>query len=225
VDKFQGKITNWNDDKGFGFVEPNGGGVRAFVHIKAFNPRSRRPENGDDIIYELVKENNNRYKANNVIFTSDYNKVRLHNVAHNNRKNNNQKNSKPSNNLLGSLLAVCFCIALVISILTAQVPVYIGFAYIIISLVTILIYAKDKYSAQNNHWRTPESTLHLLSLTGGWPGALFAQKALRHKTSKSEFISTYRVTVFLNVVALLVMYTEQGQTFLHGIVLPFLSGL
>ena len=34
--KLQGKIVNWNDKKGFGFVEPNGGGERAFMFI--FNP-------------------------------------------------------------------------------------------------------------------------------------------------------------------------------------------
>lgn len=225
MDKFQGKISNWNDDKGFGFVEPNGGGVRAFVHIKAFNPRCRRPENGDAIIYELVKENNNRYKANNAIFVSDYNKVNQRNTASNQTNNNRQRNNKPSNSLLGSMLAIFFCILLFIAIFHAKVPVFVGFAYIIISLVTILIYAKDKYSAQTNRWRTPESTLHFLSLIGGWPGALFAQKALRHKTSKSEFISTYRVTVFFNLTALLMIYTEQGQIFLHAVVLPLLNEL
>jgi cold shock CspA family protein len=59
--RFQGKVLNWNDDKGFGFVEPNGGGERAFVHIRAFTTRSRRPVNCEIIIYELVRENNNRY--------------------------------------------------------------------------------------------------------------------------------------------------------------------
>jgi hypothetical protein len=33
VMRFQGKVFNWNDDKGFGFFEPNGGGERAFVHM------------------------------------------------------------------------------------------------------------------------------------------------------------------------------------------------
>ena len=69
--RLQGKVLNWNDDKGFGFVEPNGGGERAFVHIKAFKPRARRPINGDVIIYELVRENNNRYKASNIQFAGD----------------------------------------------------------------------------------------------------------------------------------------------------------
>jgi uncharacterized membrane protein YsdA (DUF1294 family) len=29
--------------------------------------------------------------------------------------------------------------------------------------------------------------LHLLSLAGGWPGALVAQRAFRHKTQKLSF--------------------------------------
>ena len=33
--KYQGRIQQWDDAKGFGFVEPNGGGIRAFAHIKA----------------------------------------------------------------------------------------------------------------------------------------------------------------------------------------------
>jgi cold shock CspA family protein len=69
--KCQGKVIHWNDDKDFGFFEPNGGKERAFVHIKAFRPGSRRPVNGNLIVYELVRENNNRYKAKNISFTAD----------------------------------------------------------------------------------------------------------------------------------------------------------
>src|SRR3546814_13090 len=41
--RLAGRISDWNDDKGYGFVTPNGGGDRAFVHIKAFQSGSRRP--------------------------------------------------------------------------------------------------------------------------------------------------------------------------------------
>ena len=34
--RYLGRVTDWNDTKGFGFVMPNGGGDRAFVHVKAF---------------------------------------------------------------------------------------------------------------------------------------------------------------------------------------------
>jgi cold shock CspA family protein len=41
-----GRINNWNDDKGFGFVTPHYGGARAFVHVKAFQVSARRPQGG-----------------------------------------------------------------------------------------------------------------------------------------------------------------------------------
>ncbi|MCB1578653.1 MAG: cold shock domain-containing protein, partial [Xanthomonadales bacterium] len=50
--RFVGRIAEWNDEKGYGFVEPNGGGERAFVHVKAFERRVRRPADGDLISYE-----------------------------------------------------------------------------------------------------------------------------------------------------------------------------
>ena len=39
------------------------------------------------------------------------------------------------------------------------------------SIVTYGCYSRDKTAAQNARRRTPESTLHLMSLVGGWPGA------------------------------------------------------
>lgn len=72
-----------------------------------------------------------------------------------------------------------------------------GSYFVLISVVTFLVYRHDKTRAQTRGWRIPESTLHLLELFGGWPGALLAQRFLRHKTSKTS----YRVT-FWTIVAL-----------------------
>jgi uncharacterized membrane protein YsdA (DUF1294 family) len=62
-------------------------------------------------------------------------------------------------------------------------------------------YAIDKSAAVSGRWRTPEQTLHLFSLAGGWPGALLAQQVLRHKTSKESFIAAFWLTVLLNAAA------------------------
>jgi cold shock CspA family protein len=48
-----GKITKWNDDRGFGFIIPNGGGQQVFVHIKSFTNRRRRPVENEIVSYEL----------------------------------------------------------------------------------------------------------------------------------------------------------------------------
>jgi uncharacterized membrane protein YsdA (DUF1294 family) len=78
----------------------------------------------------------------------------------------------------------------------------------VLSVVTFLVYAIDKHAARKGHWRVPENLLHLLSLAGGWPGALTAQRALRHKCSKRSFQFVFWLTVVLNL--------GLGWKLLHG---------
>ncbi len=69
--------------------------------------------------------------------------------------------------------------------------------YALISGVTFVAYALDKRAARRGSRRTAERTLHLLEFAGGWPGALLAQRTLRHKTRKVS----YQI-VFWAIVAL-----------------------
>ena len=68
--RYQGRLTNWNDSKGYGFVTPNGGGDKAFVHIKAFST-NRRPVEGDLITYEIAKDPQNRLQAMSIRYPGD----------------------------------------------------------------------------------------------------------------------------------------------------------
>jgi len=70
--------------------------------------------------------------------------------------------------------------------------------YIVASAITFGVYAVDKSAARRGTWRTPESTLHLLSVVGGWPGALIAQRVLRHKSQKGSFRALFWATVAVN---------------------------
>jgi uncharacterized membrane protein YsdA (DUF1294 family) len=45
----------------------------------------------------------------------------------------------------------------------------------------------DKRKAASGQWRTPEATLHLFELLGGWPGAFLAQRIFYHKTAKAGY--------------------------------------
>src|SRR3546814_18427929 len=66
--RLAGRISAWNDDKGYGFATPSGGGDRAFVNIKAFQPGSRRPVDGDLISYAVTRDARGRRKAAEVRF-------------------------------------------------------------------------------------------------------------------------------------------------------------
>jgi len=201
--RFQGKIINWNDDKGFGFVEPNGGGERAFVHIKAFRPRAHRPVNGELIIYELVRGKDNRYKAENIKFVSA-------------AKKSHKVRSQSTESKIPAMFALLFCVVLLLTVLIGKLPALILGLYIVMSLIAFIAYAMDKSAAQQGRWRTKESTLHLMGLLGGWPGALFAQKKLRHKSSKQEFKTVYWITVFVNIAVLGWLCTSDGQVILNN---------
>lgn len=77
------------------------------------------------------------------------------------------------------------------------VPLLVLALYAPMSVAAFVLYAVDKRAARRGAWRTPETTLHLLELGFGWPGALVAQRVLRHKNRKAA----YQV-VFWGIVAL-----------------------
>ena len=79
------------------------------------------------------------------------------------------------------------------------VPAMVGMLYLAVSALCFAAYALDKSAARRKERRTPERTLLLLGLAGGWPGALLAQQWLRHKTAKRSFRQLFWCTVVANV--------------------------
>lgn len=198
--RYQGRITDWKDDKGFGFVTSAGGGERAFVHIKAFSSRTRRPEEGDLITYELVEDDKRRFQAQNIRFAD----TRPPPVA------------RPEKASFQPYLVGIFASFLALAVLMSWLPFAVPGMYLVVSFFTFLAYANDKAAAENNRWRTKESTLHFLAMAGGWPGALLAQKTLRHKSKKEEFQNVFWATIVINCVALGWLLSSGGAAFLAG---------
>jgi hypothetical protein len=56
-----------------------------------------------------------------------------------------------------------------------NLPLAVGLAYLVASVACFAAYAIDKAAARSKARRTPERTLLLLGLAGGWPGAVLAQ--------------------------------------------------
>lgn len=62
-----------------------------------------------------------------------------------------------------------------------------GLYFIVINLLTFLLYGLDKYKAIRQEWRIPERALLLMAFVGGAFGALSAMRIFRHKTRKGRF--------------------------------------
>ena len=92
-------------------------------------------------------------------------------------------------------------------------PQLVAAAYLGASLLCFVVYAMDKAAAQAGRWRTSESTLLMLGLLCGWPGAALAQRWLRHKSSKPSFRGRFWLTVALNVGAF--VYLAVPRSALH----------
>ena len=199
--RYQGKITNWKDDQGFGFITPNGGGKQVFVHIKSFSNRQRRPVSNEIVTYELKTDVNGRLNAESVRFLGE----RMQSA-----------NSSELSNIFPILTAVFF-VFVVGSVLSGKLPFAVLVLYLAASVITFGAYAFDKSAARNEQWRTQESTLHFLALVGGWPGALAAQRLLRHKSKKQSFQFVFWATVVFNCGALGWLLTPSGTETLRSI--------
>lgn len=197
----KGKITTWKDEQGFGFITPIGGRGQVFVHIKAFANRKRRPAVNAVVTYKLTTDHRGRSQAERVAFAEDRTPVSVW----------------FSGGLFSLLLAGVFLVLVGVSVWTGKTPVAVLGLYAGASVLAFLAYGLDKSAARKGAWRTPENTLHIFALIGGWPGALVAQKVLRHKSRKRAFQVVYWATVIVNCGAFIWLHTPQGSSTLRSV--------
>ncbi len=202
--RFQGKITRWKDDQGFGFITPDGGGEPVFVHISAFASRRLRPSVQDVVTYTRGSGERGRPQAVKVSYPGD-------------RRQGSGTRRSSGNGTLGLLFAGVFLGFVAVAAMLGKLPLLVVGLYALVSLVTFGIYAWDKSAAQKRQWRTQESTLHLFALLGGWPGALAAQQILRHKSRKASFQFIFWITVIANCVGLGWLTSSDGATLLRSV--------
>lgn len=181
--RYQGRISSWKDEQGFGFIAQNGGGSSVFFHIKAFTERGIRPAPGDLVTYELSVNDKGQPRAERVAFVHE-------------RSTPVRDTAGPGSG--SPLIAFGFFAVLGIAVLLGKLPPLALGLHAGASLAAFVAYGLDKSAARNGRWRTRESTLHLLALAGGWPGALLAQRIYRHKSKKREFQVVFWATVLVN---------------------------
>ena len=68
----------------------------------------------------------------------------------------------------------------------ADYAVLIPLIFLILNFVAFIVYAVDKWKAQRDAWRIPESTLLTVAAIAPW-GSLAGMYYFRHKTHKDKF--------------------------------------
>ena len=195
--RFEGILKSWNDDRGFGFIEPTQGGQEIFVHIKAFPAGTGRPSVGLPLSFEVELGPQGKKRARAVQFVRASNKSRL------------PKHESAAPWTIPRVLAIpCFIFLYAFAAQQWSVRPVVAVAYLIASGAAFMAYAFDKSAAIQGRWRIPESTLHFFGVACGWPGALLAQQLLRHKSSKPSFVATYWGTVLLNVAGFVALHFQ-----------------
>ncbi|MED6317856.1 MULTISPECIES: DUF1294 domain-containing protein [Psychrobacter] len=210
MNKQQGTVKKWQDDKGFGFIETQNGDS-VFFHVSEFKAR-RRPEVGEQVVFTMGRDNQGRLRATEVqelYFVQQKMAQKNQQIRQRNQKSSHQAEFEAGQKKR-SFLGLAFYGVLILLAATDKLSWLVVGWYAALGLVTYIMYAKDKAAAQSSDWRTPEFTLHVLSALGGWVGALLAQTYLRHKSQKPEFRVTYYLTVVVNMAGLLFLLAGGG---------------
>ena len=81
---------------------------------------------------------------------------------------------------------------------------YLPFIYfIVISLVTAIVTAIDKYKAKKGSFRISEATLFILGALGGALAEYATMRLIRHKTLHKRFMIGLPLIIILQIIAVI----------------------
>lgn len=192
-----GKVVEWNDDRGFGFIQPLAPpGERLFLHVRDYRQDGRRPQAGELVKYRRERQADGRWKASRV--------HRATAPASRARPSPPRRTAWRIPAAFQWLLVAAYAALLAWAIEHGRLPLELALGLLLLSAATWVAYALDKDAATRGRWRISEGSLHLMELLGGWPGALAAQQLLRHKTRKPRYRLAFWSMTLAHIAAMLV---------------------
>lgn len=203
----RGTIRRWDADKGFGFIQAEHSS-NVFFHIRDYRG-DMPPTEGMEVEYEEIQVGGKGPRAMQVRPRSARASTSPRPARSSHRPARTQDNA-PAGALLAVALMLAWLALLAWGTWAQRLPLGLLGLLALLNMVTFFAYALDKSAAQRGAWRTPEKTLHLLALLGGWPAAWWAQQWLRHKSRKPSFRAAYWGTVLLHGTALAAIVLRPG---------------
>ena len=201
--RHEGILKVWDDGRGYGFIEPVGGGERIFVHIKSIGEIATRPRVGDRVGYDVGRGRDGRPAAENVVI-----------AGANPRQREAERRGLPPppirfgmRSIIRILGAVVILGLVALAASLGRVPLNLLWIYLILGALSAFRYWRDKRAAEANAWRSSENSLHLGDLVFGIAGGLLAQAGLRHKVAKPEFGAISGLIAALHIAALALLIT------------------
>ncbi|MBE9013557.1 cold shock and DUF1294 domain-containing protein [Pseudanabaenaceae cyanobacterium LEGE 13415] len=196
----RGKLVRWNNDRGFGFIQPEDQSREIFLHISDVDRAKRSPCVGDIILYQTTPGKQGKPRACHAKIqgatapkvTLQFNPVSVSLVVK------------------VVLLALLPLIGSIHLTLTQRNPIPL-LLYPAMSGITFIVYHEDKFRAKERRWRIPEQQLHFFELCGGWLGAYVAQQLIRHKSNKPSYQREFFAIVAIHLVGWTVWFISQAR--------------
>lgn len=188
----RGQLTQWNDDRGFGFIAGDDG-QRYFVHISEISRINTRPRQGDEVTFKSGRGRDGRPQAQSVKIAGANPRATREIL---------QRGAAPKSTGLDWRLPVALGLAALLAagFLLGGISWELPAIYAVMGLVSLLNYRLDKHFAETGQWRTSEATLLTIDLCCGIIGGLVAQALFRHKTRKASYVATTWVLVLVHAL-------------------------
>ena len=201
-----GIIVDWQDERGFGFIEMDSG-ERVFFHITDFVPDGdRRPELGETVSFVLTPSRTGTQAKNVTPVGRKWASAVVRGLS----------------DIALLLVVITICSGLWWLTANRKLPFWFLYYLAGINFFTFILYGFDKFAAKRDMRRIPEIWLHFCEFFGAWPAALLAQRLFHHKTKKTSFLKTFWCMAVLNValVAVVAALALAGNTLLDGLKTP-----
>ncbi|MEG1847588.1 MAG: DUF1294 domain-containing protein [Lachnospiraceae bacterium] len=87
-----------------------------------------------------------------------------------------------------------------------DVLVLIILYFIVLNLLSFAVMGFDKWKARKHLWRIPESTLFILAIIGGSPGAIVGMYTFHHKTKHANFVYGMPAILLFQLLVIVILY-------------------